>query len=287
MSIQLKAPWQLSIMRTNGRRLAEVAASVREAIRPGVSTLALDALAREAIVRMGASPSFLGYAPAGMPPYPASICASVNAAVVHGVPSERALVRGDVLSVDLGLFYAGYHADMAFTVIVGGGGDTQRRHLLDVTEQSLYRGIAHALSGKRVGDVGFAIESTIKPHQFGIVRQFVGHGIGQALHERPSIPNYGRKNTGARLKVGMCLAVEPMVTLGTWRTRILEDGWTAVTLDGNIAAHFEHTIAVTPQGPEVLTTLDDSTSVTMTSSVEPAEPARSRSEGQGKRQEDL
>jgi len=251
-------------MRANGRRLAEVAAALRQAVVPGATTRALDRMAFEHIRRLGARPSFLGYAPGGAPPFPASICASVNAAVVHGVPDDRPLEQGDVLSLDMGLFYGGFHADMAFTVIVGGGGDARKKGLLDVAEESLYRATALAVSGNRVGDLGFAIESFISPHKLGIVRQFVGHGIGRALHERPSVPNFGKRNTGDRLRVGMCLAIEPMVTLGTWKTRILEDGWTAVTLDGECAAHFEHTIAVTPSGPEVLTTLDDSISVSDT-----------------------
>ena len=159
--------------------------------------------------------------------------------------------------MDLGLLYGGYHADMAFTVVVGGGGGERERTLLDVARASLYRGISQALPGGRVGDIGFAIESTIQPHQFGIIRQFAGHGIGRQLHERPTVPNYGRRRTGDLLKPGMCLAIEPMVSLGTWKTQIARDGWTARTVDGSIAAHFEHTVAITPQGPEVLTTLGD------------------------------
>jgi methionyl aminopeptidase len=261
MPIHLKAPWELSIMRANGRRLAEVAAAMREAVCPGSSTAALNEVARREIERKGAIPSFLDYAPEGMPAFPGCICASVNDAVVHGIPNERVLVAGDVLSLDVGLLYGGYHADMAFTVVVGGNPTPEQALLLDATEKSLYMGIAQAVSGNRVGDIGFAIESSIPSQQLGLVRQFVGHGIGRALHERPSVPNHGKKNTGVRIKTGMCLAVEPMVTLGSWKTRILEDGWTAVTLDGSCAAHFEHTIAVTPSGAEVLTTLADSPSV--------------------------
>ncbi|MEL6345948.1 MAG: type I methionyl aminopeptidase [Myxococcota bacterium] len=172
-------------------------------------------------------------------------------------PNDEPLVDGDVLTVDMGLHYGGYHADMAFTVVVGGGGTETLHALLDVTRDSLYSGIAQAQPGKRVGDIGHAIESAIQPHKtFGIIRQFVGHGIGRALHERPSVPNYGKPHTGDLLKPGMCLAVEPMVTLGTWKTRIMKDGWTAKTADGSLAAHFEHTIAITPTGAEILTRLD-------------------------------
>ena len=241
-------------MRANGRRLAEVSALLRESIKVGVTTGELDRIAEEKIRSMGAHPSFKGYAPAGSPPFPGTICASVNEVVVHGIPGDRVLEEGDLITVDMGLHYGGYHADMAFSVVLGEA-PPHLTALLDVTEQSLYVGIAEASPGQRVGDIGNAIESSIKAHQLGIVRQFVGHGIGRALHERPSVPNYGKPNTGDLLKPGMCIAIEPMVTLGTWRTRVLQDGWTVVTTDSSIAAHFEHTIAITESGPEILTTL--------------------------------
>lgn len=253
--VQLKAPWELAIMRANGRRLAEVGALLREAIRPGITTLDLDQIAADRIRTIGAHPSFKGYV-VDKVPFPATICASPNEQVVHGIPNDRPLVDGDILSVDMGLHYGGYHADMAFTVAVG---DVPERvqQLLDVTRESLYVGIAEARPGRRIGDIGHAIESTINPHGFGIVRQFVGHGIGRALHERPSVPNYGKPNTGDLLKPGMCLALEPMITLGGWRTRILKDQWTVVTADKSLSAHFEHTIAITETGSEILTTLDE------------------------------
>ena len=241
-------------MRANGRRLAEVSALLRESIKVGVTTGELDRIAEEKIRSMGAHPSFKGYTPAGSPPFPGTICASVNEVVVHGIPGDRVLEEGDLITVDMGLHYGGYHADMAFSVVLGEA-PPHLTALLDVTEQSLYVGIAEARPGQRVGDIGNAIESSIKAHQLGIVRQFVGHGIGRALHERPSVPNYGKPNTGDLLKPGMCIAIEPMVTLGTWRTRVLQDGWTVVTTDSSIAAHFEHTIAITESGPEILTTL--------------------------------
>jgi len=243
-------------MRANGRRLAEVAAMLRETIAIGVTTRDLDRLAEDKIRGMGAHPSFKGYQPPGTTPYPGTLCTSVNAEVIHGIPNDRPLEAGDVLSVDMGLHYGGYHADMAFTVVLEE--PTSRiSQLLDVTRKSLYVGIAQALPGHRIGDIGHAIESTIKPHRLGIVRQFVGHGIGRALHERPSVPNYGKAKTGDLLKPGMCIAIEPMVTLGTWKTKILRDGWTVVTTDNSIAAHFEHTITITENGPEILTTLDE------------------------------
>ena len=254
MRVHLKAPWELAVMRANGRRLAEVAAMLRETITVGVTTRELDRLAEEKIRGMGAHPSFKGYQPPGTPPYPGTLCTSVNHEVIHGIPNDRPLKSGDVLSVDMGLHYGGYHADMAFTVALGEP-SARIAQLLDVSRKSLYVGIAQARPGQRIGDIGHSIESTIKPHRFGIVRQFVGHGIGRALHERPSVPNYGKAKTGDLLKPGMCIAIEPMVTLGTWKTKILQDGWTVVTTDSSISSHFEHTIAITETGPEILTTL--------------------------------
>ena len=175
--------------------------------------------------------------------------------MVHGIPTAAPLEEGDLISIDMGLNFGGYFADHAFSVVVGSV-DAKVKRLLDVTEKSLYDGIAAAQAGDRIGDIGHAIESTIRPHGFGIVRQYVGHGIGRALHERPSVPNYGKPNTGDLIKPGMCLAIEPMVTLGTWKTKLLDDFWTVVTADGSLAAHFEHTIAITPSGTEILTVLD-------------------------------
>ena len=253
--IQLKADWELAAMRSSGRRLAEVGARLRESVCVGISTADLDRMAEEMIRDMGAVPAFKGYAVEGTPPFPATICASPNAQVVHGIPTAAPLEEGDLISIDMGLNFGGYFADHAFSVVVGSV-DAKVKRLLDVTEKSLYDGIAAAQAGDRIGDIGHAIESVIRPHGFGIVRQYVGHGIGRALHERPSVPNYGKPNTGDLLKPGMCLAIEPMVTLGTWKTKTLNDFWTVVTADGSLAAHFEHTIAITPSGTEILTVLD-------------------------------
>ena len=242
-------------MRASGRRLAEVSARLREEVCVGISTADLDAIAEGMIRDMGAVPAFKGYAVEGAPPFPATICASPNEQVVHGIPTSTPLEDGDLISIDMGLHFGGYFADHAFSAVVGEAHPKVQR-LLDVTEKSLYSGVAAALVGDRIGDIGHAIESTIRPHGFGIVRQYVGHGIGRALHERPSVPNYGKPNTGDILKPGMCLALEPMVTLGTWKTKTLNDFWTVVTSDGSLAAHFEHTIAITPSGPEILTVLD-------------------------------
>jgi methionyl aminopeptidase len=250
----VKDPWELTLMRQSGKRLAEVVALLREAIRPGVSTGELDELAEREIRKRSGVPSFKGYTAGGDIPFPATICASPNEQVVHGFPDDRALQEGDIVSIDVGLVYAGYHADCAFTAPVGQVSDAVRQ-LLDETERSLYEGIARATPGNRIGDIGHAIQSHIEPRGFGIIQDFVGHGIGRSLHETPSVPNFGVPGRGQLLKEGMCIAIEPMVTLGSHEVEMLEDGWTVVTLDGSLAAHFEHTIAVTPRGPEILTVL--------------------------------
>jgi len=239
-------------MRQSGQRLAQVGAVLREAIRPGITTGEIDALAESEIRSRGAIPSFKGYAAGGDVPFPATICASVNEEVVHGIPGERVLVDGDIISVDMGLIYGGYHSDHAFTVAVGEVSD-RVRELLEATEESLRRGIEQAVSGNRIGDIGHAVQSYIDPMGFGIVREYVGHGIGRKLHEPPSVPNYGRPRKGNLLRTGMCLAIEPMITVGDFRTEVLEDAWTVVTQDGSLAAHFEHTVLITERGPEVLT----------------------------------
>lgn len=241
-------------MRTSGKRLAEVVALLKESVKPGTSTAELDELAESTIRKLGGIPSFLGYAPGGVP-YPATICASPNDAVVHGIPNDVPLQAGDIISIDVGLIYGGYHSDCAFTVVVGDA-RPEIAQLLDVTEKSMYEGIASAVPGNRIGDIGHAIQSFVEPHGFGIVQEYVGHGIGRLLHEPPSVPNFGKARSGQLLKKGMCLAIEPMVTLGSHETKTLDDDWTVVTADGSLAAHFEHTVAITPRGPEILTMLD-------------------------------
>lgn len=251
---QIKEPWELAMMRQSGRRLAEVAALLREAVRPGVTTLELDELAEQAVRQRGAVPSFKGYK-VGPNTFHHTICASPNEQVVHGIPNEVALEVGDLISIDVGLIYGGYHSDSAFTVYVGDPPPHVKR-LIDETERSLYEGMARATPGNRIGDIGFAVQSVIEPNKFGIIRDYVGHGIGRLLHEQPSVPNYGKPGKGQLLKEGMCLAIEPMITLGGEATRVLGDGWTVVTRDGSLAAHFEHTVAITPKGPEILTVLE-------------------------------
>lgn len=242
-------------MRQSGRRLAEVVELLREAVKPGVSTLELDELAEIEVRKRGGVPAFKGYR-VGRNVFHHTICASPNEQVVHGIPTEGSLQEGELISIDVGLIYGGYHSDCAFTVAVGEPTPEVAR-LLDATRQSLYEGIAQARAGNRIGDIGHAIQSFIENYGFGIVREYVGHGIGRLLHETPSVPNFGKARKGLLLKEGMCLAVEPMITMGSYRTKVLKDGWTVVTKDGSLAAHFEHTIAITPRGPEILTVLDD------------------------------
>jgi len=241
-------------MRTAGRKLAEVVARLRDQIAVGMLTSDIDRLAEEAILACGARPAFKGYR-VGKAVFPATICVSINEQVVHGIPGRRRLKEGDLVSLDFGLVYGGYYADTAFSV---GMPPVSREvgKLLDATERALYEGLAHARVGKRIGDIGHAVQSYCEALDLGVVTQFVGHGIGRKLHEEPSVPNFGKVGTGYPLKVGMVLAIEPMVTLGSPRTRVLADDWTVVTEDGRWAAHFEHTVAITPSGPEVLTSLD-------------------------------
>jgi len=240
-------------MRTAGRKLAEVVAKLRAEVAVDMPTIEIDRLTEAEILKVGARPAFKGYK-VGKAVFPASICISINEQVVHGIPGKRRIREGDVLSLDFGLVYGGYYADTAFTVIMGEG-DERSRALVTATEEALALGIAKAVPGGRVGDIGHAIESYVRPQKMGVVTQMVGHGIGRKLHEPPSVPNYGKRGTGDLLKAGMVIAVEPMITLGTDKTKILGDQWTTVTEDNSRAAHFEHTVAITPAGPEILTKL--------------------------------
>ncbi len=216
------------------------------AARPGVSTKELDTIAYDCIVRAGAKSAFLGYRD-----YPATLCISVNEEVVHGIPGKRKLRDGDVVGLDLGCIVDGYYGDSARTVAVGQVSDEAKR-LLQIAEESLHRGIAQCHPGQRLGDIGHAVQSHAEAHGYSVVREFVGHGIGTKLHEEPQVPNYGSPGKGKRLVSGMCLAIEPMVNAGTHEVRVLDDGWTAVTLDGALSAHFELSVAIMPEGPWVL-----------------------------------
>jgi methionyl aminopeptidase len=247
--IVLKSPAEIEKMRRAARVVAGALDGLRGLVRPGVTTLEIDRFAEHYITGRGATPAFKGYMG-----YPATVCASVNEVVVHGIPSDRKLREGDIVGIDLGAVVDGYYGDAAITLAVGEVADDVRR-LLDVAEQSLYRGIAQAVVGNRVSDISYAVQSYAESFGFSVVTEFVGHGIGRKLHEEPQVPNFGPPGRGARLKAGTTLAIEPMINMGESRTVVLDDGWTAVTMDRRPSAHFEHTVAVTEDGPDILTVL--------------------------------
>jgi methionyl aminopeptidase len=242
-----RTPDEIRTMRRAGRVVAEMHQRIREALHPGVSLLDLDAIGREVLARRGATSNFLGYHG-----YPAVICASVNDVVVHGIPDHQVLADGDIISIDCGAVVDGYHGDAAFTAGVGAV-DAESQRLIEVTRAALDAGIAELVPGSRLGDLGAAVQATVERAGFTVVREYVGHGIGTAMHEPPDVPNYGRRGKGRRVSAGDALAVEPMVCAGASQTAVLDDGWTVVTIDGSRAAHWEHTIAVTDDGPEILT----------------------------------
>jgi methionyl aminopeptidase len=254
--VVLKSDEELELMRQAGRIVAEVLALMREQVRPGVTTLELDALAEEEIRRQGAIPSFKGY-PNNIPnskPFPATICASINDELVHGIPGGRRLREGDIVSVDCGAIYQGYHGDSAITVPVGQI-TPEAQALLRTTEEALYLGIAQARVGKRIGDVATAIQEHVESHGYSVVREYTSHCIGREMHEGFSFPNVGKPGRGMKLRRGMTIALEPMVNAGDWRTRLLNDGWTVSSRDGSLSAHFEHTIAVVNGEARILTQL--------------------------------
>ncbi len=257
--IRLKTWSEIRMMREAGRIVAEVLATMRTMVQPGITTAELDRWAEDYIRRRGGIPAFKGYPSMrdeGGPPYPATLCTSVNHVLVHGIPGPYRLKEGDIISIDVGVNFRGYFADAAITLPVGSIPPEVRR-LLDVTEAALWAAIAQARPGRHLGDIQWAIQHTVESQGFHVAREFTSHGIGRALHEPPSFVNRGRPGRGLLLRPGMTMAIEPMVTMGDWRTRILEDGWTVVTLDGSLAAHFEHTIAITEGDPIILTALED------------------------------
>ncbi|MDT8902665.1 type I methionyl aminopeptidase [Anaeroselena agilis] len=247
--IILKSERELRYMRDAGRIVAGALAEVKKAARPDVTTQELDKVAEEYIKGAGAIPAFKGYHG-----FPGNICTSVNEQVVHGIPGLRRLKSGDNVSIDIGAVINGYYGDAAITVPVGEV-DAEVARLIEVTEASLYKGLEQAVAGNKLSDISHAVQVEAEAHGYGVVRDYVGHGIGRNMHEDPQIPNYGSPGRGPRLKPGMTLAVEPMINLGTHEVRTLDDGWTVVTTDGKRSAHFEHTVVVTENGPEVLTKL--------------------------------
>lgn len=251
--IILKTPAEIEVMAEASRVVAEVLAIVRDVVCPGISTDELDRIAEEAIRARGAVPAFKGYRN-----YPKTLCASVNEQVVHGIPSKRKLKEGDIIGLDLGAIVGGFYGDSAVTVAVGRIPDRTAK-LVQVTEEALYLGIKQAVVGNRLTDISNAVQQHAESAGFSVVTEFVGHGIGRQLHEEPQVPNYGKPSQGPRLQPGMVLAIEPMVNMGRSAVRVLEDRWTAVTVDGSLSAHFEHTIAIQPSGaPRILSQLEKS-----------------------------
>ncbi|MCK9196981.1 MAG: type I methionyl aminopeptidase [Syntrophales bacterium] len=242
----LKQQNEIEKIRESNCIVAEILAELKEKVEEGVTTLELDRISEELVLKKGAKPAFKGYRG-----YPFSLCASINEQVIHGFPSQRVLTEGDIVGLDFGVYYHGYYGDAALTVPVGKI-SKEASMLLKATEESLDRAIREATVGNRLGDISAAVQKHVEAEGFSVVRDFVGHGIGRNLHEDPQIPNYGIRGRGVALKAGMVLAIEPMVNAGTYKVRMLTDGWTAVTADGRLSAHFEHTIAITDHGPEIL-----------------------------------
>lgn len=246
----LRSPAELAIMRRAGRLVADTLQMLVERVVPGVSTAQIDIWATEFITERGAVPSFKGYQG-----FPASVCTSINEEIIHGIPGYRTVKDGDVLSLDLGVIWDGFQGDSALTIGVGKV-STKTQKLIKVTRIALVEGIRFSKIGNRVGDISWAIQRYAERCGYEVIREYTGHGIGRDMHEEPQFPNYGRPGRGKRIKGGMVFALEPMLTMGTWKTCVLEDGWTVVTQDKRLAAHFEHTIAVTEDGPEILTLRD-------------------------------
>ncbi|MBQ1992622.1 MAG: type I methionyl aminopeptidase [Clostridia bacterium] len=249
--IVLKTKRELELMREACRISANALKEAGKAVQPGVSTQEIDDIVRKYIQGQGATPSFLGYGG-----FPASACISVNDVVIHGIPSKKQILKsGDIVSVDVGAFIDGFHGDNAYTFACGDI-SKEAEALLKATEESLYEGIKQAVAGNRVGDIGNAVQRYVEDRSYSVVRDFVGHGVGAKLHEDPSVPNYGTAGRGVRLLPGMTIAIEPMIVAGKHNVKVLDDDWTTVTVDGSLAAHFEHTVAITPNGPVIMTIPD-------------------------------
>ena len=246
--IVIKNSEQLKLMKEAGRITGEALLVAEDAIREGMSTKELDTVIRNYIEKCGAKPSFLGYGG-----FPGSACISINDEVIHGIPSPKKIIKaGDIVKVDVGALYRGYNGDAARTFAVGTVSEEAKR-LIEATKESFYKGAALALAGNRIGDVGNAVQSCVEGHGFSVVREYIGHGVGAKLHEEPDVPNYGTSGRGPRLYAGMTIAIEPMVNAGVEKVKVLGDGWTVVTADGSLSAHYENTVAVTEDGPVLLT----------------------------------
>lgn len=245
--VTIKSRKEIDLMYAAGQIVKEVLEKLEEYIKPGLTTLDIDKFAQNIIDSRDALPSFKGYHG-----YPASVCASVNEVVIHGIPSGRVITEGDIVSVDVGAIKNGYHGDAARTYAVGKI-SKEAEDLINVTRESFFKGIEKAVDGGRLSDISHEVQTYVEAHGYGVVREFFGHGIGREMHEEPSIPNYGKPNRGLRLRAGMVLAVEPMVTAGFYGVKTLKDGWTTVTEDGSLAAHYENTVAITLDGPKILT----------------------------------
>ena len=255
--IEIKSRSEIQQMRDVGQKTAEILLELRENARPGVTTQQLDDLAAKGLEKRGLNSPFLGYAPGGVAPYPAVLCASVNDEIVHGIPGPRELKDGDIISLDFGVELSGWHGDTAVTVAVGNVTSAAEK-LIATTYEAMEEGIERMVPGNRLSDIGHAVEKRALKESYGVVHQFVGHGIGKEMHEPPQVPNYGRPGRGPRLRPGMIFAIEPMVNIGSDKVKVLKDEWTAVTVDGSLSAHFEHTVLITDNGPEILTRITGS-----------------------------
>jgi methionyl aminopeptidase len=254
--IVLKTASEIAVMREGGKIVATVLAALRERVKPGITLIELDQLAEDIIVKSGGLPSFKNYQPDGAPyPFPASICASVNDEIVHGIPSNRKLKEGEMVKLDCGVFYKGYHADSAITVGVGKINDRVKR-LMQTTQDCLDAAIRVARKGNRFGDIGAAIQSVAEPRGYSVVRQYTSHGVGRDLHEGFGLPNAGKSDHGFMMRPGLTIALEPMINEGSYETKVKKDGWTVATIDGKLSCQFEHTVAITDGEPEILTKLD-------------------------------
>lgn len=252
MNSLLKSPEEIEIIRKGGAILAKILKDTAGLVKPGISTWELNQFAEAQMAKISGRPSFKNYGPKGHE-FPAGLCTSINSVVVHGIPSKKDILKeGDIIGLDIGMEYKGFYTDTAITVPVGKV-STEAKRLLETAKRALHAGIDVAKPGNRIGDIGFAVQNVVESAGFGVVRDMVGHGVGYSVHEDPQVPNYGRKGTGLILKEGMVLAIEPMVTVGDWHIAIEDDGWTVTTLDYSLAAQFEHTVAITKDGAEILT----------------------------------